>query len=256
MKGMPSVEETLYFYPKEYIQYHPRQTAIVSKLYERFVKAQAQKIRELIGPTGRILDIGCACGEFMKYVKELGDWEITGIEISPEAVEIGRSWGLDIRQGTFESVQLDDNQFDLIIFTHIIEHLTDPMTGLERVYRLLKPNGYLFGETENIDSLAFKMLKRYWGLLHMPRHLYFFAEDTLHNYLQKTGFTDISLNHTFNPGGWAIGFQCFIEEKLFHRIHPGRTWYYPYLLVASMPLAFGQLLFRKTCAINFIGRKR
>ena len=255
MEIMPTVEETMAFYPKEYVQYHPRKSRIVAALYRRFVRRQAEIIRDLIGPRGRILDVGCGCGEFMKCVGEVGEWEIVGIEPSAEAAARGRQWGLDIRHGTLESIDLHEEPFDLIIFTHVIEHLVDPLTALQKIVGYLKPGGYLYAETENIESWAFLALQRYWGLLHLPRHLYFFTERTIRNYLHKAGFVDVSINHTFNPGGWALGLQFLLEEKLHKRIYPGRTWYFPYLLVLSMPLGLIQLLMKKADAINFIGRK-
>ena len=252
-------EETLGSYPRNYVQYSPRQSKIVAPLYRRFVVNQGKIMHELVGDRARVLDLGAACGEFMKILREAyPGWEITGVEPNPGAAETGRRlWGLDIRQGTLETIDFPEAFFDLVILTHVIEHVTSPTDTLTKIHTLLKPGGWIYGETDNIDSPDARIMGRYWGLFHIPRHLFFFTPETLNKIAANAGFAIPEIIHTYNPGSWALGLQFYIEERLFKRVTPGRTGYYPFLLLSAMPLMALQLLLKKSSsAIRFICRKQ
>lgn len=257
---MPTYKETLDFYPENYVQYHPRlnMSRIVAPLYRHFVVRQGRQMFDLVGPEAKIIDIGCGCGEFIGILKEeFPGWDIVGVEPNPQAAQTGRDmWGLDIRTGSLDELDLPRDHFDLVIFTHVVEHVTEPLKALTAIRDLLKPGGWLFGETDNLECLDAKVLKRHWGLLHVPRHLYFFTPDTVDQMLRAAGFDQVQLQQTYNPGGWAVGWQFLLEEKLFNRITPGRTSYYPLLLLAAMPLMFIQLAVKGgSCAVRFISQK-
>lgn len=255
---MPTFEDTLGYYPESYIQHHPRTNKIIAPLYKRFVLNQGNKIHELAGSRARILDIGCGCGDFMRLLKDhFRNWDIIGLEPNAAAAGKGRDlWDLEIHQGTLDTVHFEPSSFDAVIFTHVIEHVPYPMAALAKIRGLLKPGGWLFGETENMNCWDARVLQKYWGLVHIPRHLYFFTNDTISAMLRKAGFEDIGLTQTFNPGGWALGWQFIIEDMLFNRIRPGRTAYFPFLLLAAMPLAAAQLaLGGQSCAVRFVGRR-
>ena len=258
LEPFPTFAETLDFYPANYVQFSPRQGQIVGPLYRGFVLNQGKIMEKLVGSRARVLDVGAACGEFMKILQEAyPGWEITGLEPNPEAVATGRRlWGLDLRQGTLETADLPEESFDLVILTHVIEHVVSPSDTLARLHRLLKPGGWVYGETENIDAPDARILGRYWGLFHIPRHLYFFTPETLRKVAAKVGFLIPEVIQTFNPGSWALGWQFLLEERLFQRVTPGRTAYFPLLLLAAMPLMGLQLLLgQPSPAIRFIGQK-
>jgi SAM-dependent methyltransferase len=70
----------------------------------------------------------------------------------------------------------------------VIEHVPNPRADLAAVRRLLKPDGYLYLLTPNIESLEARVYGRYWFALVPGDHLWFFSPYTLKYLLQTTGF--------------------------------------------------------------------
>ncbi|MFP5240635.1 MAG: class I SAM-dependent methyltransferase [Acidobacteriota bacterium] len=254
----PTLEEALATYPDSYVQYSPRSNGIVGPLYRRFVENQGRIMAAMVPPDARVLDVGAACGEFMHILgRQNPGWKVTGLEPNAKAVETGRKlFGADLVQGTLEDNPFEEGSFDLVILTHVIEHVPSPTDTLARINRLLAPGGLLYGETENLDAPDAKVMGKYWGLFHIPRHLYFFTPGTLSALVRKAAFDDVQVQNTYNPGSWALGWQFYIEHELRGRGSYGRTGYYPLLLLAAMPLAAAQLaLGMPSPAIRFICRK-
>jgi len=79
----------------------------------------------------------------------------------------------------------------------VIEHVHDPKSALRQSFRLLKPNGKLYLETPNIESVGHKEFGENWRALEPPRHLTIFSWAALENFLAQLGF-DI-LRHPCAP---------------------------------------------------------
>lgn len=155
---------------------------------------------------GKILDIGCAGGFFLDYAKSQG-WDTYGIEISSWAFDIAKNkLGLNIYNRTLREIAFPDNHFDVITMYDILEHTNDPMSELQEVYRVLKPQGLLVINLPNIDSLLARINKSNWIKLDPPQHLYHFTPRTIRQLLAKAGFrvADIVTNH---GDSGEMGFQ-------------------------------------------------
>lgn len=252
-----SLQEVLdNYYPQEYVQYHPRKGKITQLLYRSYIQNIAKKVQSLIGNKGKILEVGCGCGESIAILSELGEWDIIGLEPIDHAIESGKKLGVDIRKGTLKSFSKETNEkFDVIIMLHVIEHIPDPQRDLEYVFKLLKPGGYLIGETENILSWDFKIFGRYWGMLHLPRHLYFFSARSLTDVMKKARFESTNINYSPNTSGWALGLQFLIQKKLLKQQTTRRAPYYPILLFLCIPIALIQKMFKSTGIMGFCGQK-
>ncbi len=140
-------------------------------------------------PNGRALDIGCGNGWFLSRIARLG-WEVEGVDISPEAAAIAsEEYGVRVHVGALEELSIEDNSFDFIRMSHVIEHLFEPTQTLHRVASLLRPGGRLYIETPNIDSLAFRHTGSYWYQIDSPRHLWLFSPTTLAHALDQCGLS-------------------------------------------------------------------
>ena len=254
---IPTLEEALNNYGPEYIQYHPRKGKLMRQLYQLYIKRKAMQIRDLIGNEGNILEVGCGLGESIKILSKYGNWNIIGLEPIDYPIEAGKKIGVKILKGTLETLSKESSErYDLILMLHVLEHVPDPIGDLKNAYNLLKPGGYIIGETENIFSWDFKCLRRYWGLLGLPRHLSFFSPDVLKFIAEIAGFDKVvDINYALNTEGWALGVQFLIQERLIKKHIKKRAFYYPLLLVLFMPIVCLQKLFKVTGVIEFIFRK-
>ncbi|MFQ5931489.1 MAG: class I SAM-dependent methyltransferase, partial [Nitrospiraceae bacterium] len=124
-------------------------------------------IREPHG-ANRLLDVGCGSGNLLARYKALG-WNVRGIETSPRACAACRKRGLEVHQGTVFDAPFAQRQFDLILLSHVIEHLLDPIGVLKRVAEFLAPGGKLIVTTPNIHGIGFSMYGSCWYPLDAPR---------------------------------------------------------------------------------------
>ncbi len=135
----------------------------------------------------RLLDVGCGSGEFLSKARSCG-WEVVGVEIDPKAIKICQRRGIDVRIGSIDSLDASREKFDGITIRHVIEHLHDPITVLKNCYKLLKPGGWIWIETPNMNSEGYRLYGADWRDLDPPRHLILFNPSSLRNALEQAGF--------------------------------------------------------------------
>jgi 2-polyprenyl-3-methyl-5-hydroxy-6-metoxy-1,4-benzoquinol methylase len=138
-------------------------------------------------PNGKILDIGCGSGLFLKEMNELG-WDSYGVEIDESAVEYAKKTGLKVFCGELTDVHYPELYFDVVAMRHVIEHVHSPKEVMNEIYRIMKNEGTLILATPNIDCYEAKIFERYWTNLDVPRHLFFFSLETIKRLLKTTGF--------------------------------------------------------------------
>ena len=141
--------------------------------------------------TGKLLDIGCHLGMFLDVAKEAG-WDVTGLEPSRWSVEQARERGHDVRHGTLDSVHFEEGTFDVVTMWDVVEHLSDPLTELRRMHRILRPDGLLAVSTMDVDALFPRLAARRWPW-YMQMHLVYFSRRTLHNMLTKAGYRVVEM---------------------------------------------------------------
>lgn len=156
-----------------------------------FKEIQAARYIKEIGifkrPPGRILDIGCYAGFFLKVAQKRG-WQVSGLEPSLWAVDYARrDFGLEVTAGFIEDIEFKPGTFDVITMYQVIEHLTHPLEDLTILQRVLKKDGLLVIETPDIGSFFARLFKRHWWFL-MEMHNFYFTLKPLICLLKKTGF--------------------------------------------------------------------
>lgn len=140
---------------------------------------------------GRILDVGCASGLFLRHALQSG-WDVTGIEPSESlCAEARTNLG---GQGEIQCATLEDARlvggFDAITLWDVLEHVSDPRSFLRVCRGLLRHGGYLFLNVPDLDSLEARILGRRWPLL-LPEHLNYFNRDSLRLCGERAGLTRV-----------------------------------------------------------------
>ncbi|GHU64500.1 hypothetical protein FACS189447_01440 [Spirochaetia bacterium] len=150
---------------------------------------------------GRILDIGCATGTLLAELKKRG-WDTAGIEICEEEAGYARKERfLDVRSLPLEENHFTERSFDVILASHLIEHLNDPGALVKEVRRILKPGGRFIVTTPNISGFQAKMFRGQWRSAIFD-HLYLFSVKTLSELLKRNGF---NIEKIKTWGGLAAG---------------------------------------------------
>jgi SAM-dependent methyltransferase len=95
-----------------------------------------------LSPHASILDVGTSTGTNLRMLLELGYRKVQGLDLSPEAQRYCAEKGLgDVRLGSILDLPFDDQAFDLVLATDVIEHVDQDDVALQEVHRVLKPGG-------------------------------------------------------------------------------------------------------------------
>ena len=110
------------------------------------------RIRDLLRPGARVLDVGSGGGEFAHLLARLG-CRVTGIEPNiGYAGHAARSYGLDVRRGFVDQVAIEPQSIEVVTIWHVLEHTEDPLAVLRQLRRVLVPEGRLVVEVPNIEA--------------------------------------------------------------------------------------------------------
>jgi SAM-dependent methyltransferase len=148
----------------------------------------------------RVLDAGCATGALLERLRDRG-WDTTGVEISPAAGYARTKRSLDVRSLPLEENRFPDGGFDMVLASHVIEHLNDPRSFVREVYRILTPGGSFIVTTPNIDGFQARLFRSHWRSAIFD-HLYLFSIKTLSRLLTDQGFV---VERVRTWGGLAAG---------------------------------------------------
>ena len=160
---------------------------------------------------GRLLDVGCATGQFLAEMARHPGWEVTGVEPSESASEFARrAYSFRVYQGDLVSARFPDGAFDVVTLWDVFEHLHNPLAMLAEVRRVLAPDGVLILRTPSLDSWDARVFGPYWAGLDSPRHLAIFSRQTAMRTLDEAGF---SLRR-FHTGSGSY-FACLLSLRFW-----------------------------------------
>lgn len=157
------------------------------------------------GKSGRLLDVGCGLGYFVKKISSHAGWDAYGYEISPHAVEYARKkLGLEnVFAGRVEDSRFAPESFDIITLWDVVEHIPDPEPLLAYLLTLLKPDGTLFLHTPNISAQLpkarlKKLIRGMRADLHYIEakdHVNIYSMKSLARILERNGYGDFEFLH-------------------------------------------------------------
>lgn len=150
--------------------------------------AAARTVRSIPAPTpdSRLLDVGCANGEYLLQMRALG-WQVEGIETDPVARSHAEDAGIPLRDGLLDS-SVKGDAFDAVTLGHVIEHVHDPAAFLTQCLRVLRPGGMLWLATPNVDAAGMREFGPGYVQLDPPRHLTLFTRPAMRSLLGRVGF--------------------------------------------------------------------
>jgi 2-polyprenyl-3-methyl-5-hydroxy-6-metoxy-1,4-benzoquinol methylase len=169
------------------------------KLYSN--DGNSSVVRFLPSKVQRVLDVGCGAGDNAKLIKE--KWpntEVHGITLSKKEQKKALSkmeycYLADIEKGVPEQVK--GKEFDLILFSHVLEHLRSPSQVLKKFSSILSKNGSVVVAVPNVCvwPIRLQFLKgkfEYTDKGHLDRtHMRFFTYYTIDEL-----FSDINALYT------------------------------------------------------------
>jgi SAM-dependent methyltransferase len=161
-----------------------------------------EQIEKFCG-VGKMLDVGCSDGLFLKVAKDRG-WKAHGIDINKASSEAAwEKYKVPVKVASVDNMDWPDGFFDVVRMSNILEHLVDPMSALMKVQRTIRPGGLISVDVPNFDLNVYELvskipsrklfnrLVRFFGWVDPPHHLQSWSSITLRKALALTEFEPV-----------------------------------------------------------------
>ncbi|WP_158305930.1 class I SAM-dependent methyltransferase [Anaeromyxobacter sp. Fw109-5] len=139
----------------------------------------------------RLLEIGCATGEFLRVARAAGVTCHLGIEPSAYCREIATRRGLEVLSPSDPgaSAAIASLEPTVVVAWDVWEHLPHPARELDAVLAHASPDVTVALSTVDASSFVAKIRGTRWRQFHPPTHLNYPTRRSLEHYLASRGFT-------------------------------------------------------------------
>jgi len=107
----------------------------------------ARAVTDQVTPGGSVLEVAPGPGYLAIEIAKLGDYRVTGLDVSHSFVRIAREnagearAAIDFRQGDAAHMPFADDAFDFVACRAAFKNFSDPAGALAEIHRVLKPGG-------------------------------------------------------------------------------------------------------------------
>jgi 2-polyprenyl-3-methyl-5-hydroxy-6-metoxy-1,4-benzoquinol methylase len=181
--------DTAEYYQKNYrILYKGTYSPKIKHIY-RAANVAIERYKRLethLAGKKKVLEIGSGGGEFSYLLTKKG-FDVSAIEPNEGYGNYSKEqYGLNVQIGFAQNLEFTAGTFDFITMSHVLEHVDNPTTMLEKLRTWLKPNGILALEVPNVEAVCQSPKSTFH-----TAHLFNFNPETLALLARKTGFSVI-----------------------------------------------------------------
>lgn len=157
-------------------------------------KGMAQQMSGKIPMNGSVLEIAPGPGYFCIELAKLGNYQITGLDISKSFVEIARrnaanvGLKIDFREGNASAMPFQDNTFDFTFCQAAFKNFSEPVRAIAEMHRVLRPGGISVISDLRRDASAAEIEREIKGMGIGPLNR-FLVRWTFRNMLLKSAYT-------------------------------------------------------------------
>lgn len=199
------------------IDYHLKRKTKKSLVYrlKRRTKEAIKAIEKYSQPPRKILDLGAADGLMLSKIKDkFPKSNCVGVEYSQELIDVNQDKRIKLIQGDVQKLPFKENQFNIVIATAIIEHLSSPQKFLAEIRKVIKRGGVVI-----LTSPVPFWEKVATFMRHLPKeeHQHTFTLLRLVKMFEDKGFKILEKKRfMFSPIGFP--FEEWIEKilRFFH----------------------------------------
>lgn len=166
----------------------------------------------------KILEIGCGAGGILKYYQDKG-YYVQGLDYDNRQLNYGISKGLNlINNNNYYNVT---EKFDLIILSHVLEHMSEPEKEIDKIKKYLSVNGIIYIEVPSIHSI--KNLNYNYNIknfFHIAHFLHF-SKKTFINFMKINNLKTLKINDeiqsivTLSSDKEEVNFNSIYQDNLF-----------------------------------------
>lgn len=121
------------------------------------------------------------------------------------------------------TMNLEDKDYDMIIFNQTLEHLYNPFIAMKNLYNHLKPGGYLYTTVPTIN-IPHQEPFHFWGMT--PTGLCVLGASVGFDIMECGYWGNLSyINHIFTYNSWGNIFNVMIDNQIENVEHcQSQTW--------------------------------
>jgi ubiquinone/menaquinone biosynthesis C-methylase UbiE len=185
----------------------------------------AQRMSGHIPVNGRMLEIAPGPGYFCIELANLGDYQISGLDISKSFVEIARRNAaeagrkIDFREGNASAMPFPANTFDFTFCQAAFKNFSEPLRAIAEMHRVLRPGGLSVISDLRRDASAAEIEREIQGMGIGPINQ-FLVRWTFKNMLLKSAYSVDEIRRMVGqtPFGQCditldgVGFQVWLKK--------------------------------------------
>jgi len=163
-----------------------------------------EAVEKVIPDAGKkIFEVGYGNGLFLALARQRG-WTVDGIDTSRTNRQVAKDrFALELKEGFFEKMPEELNQWDAVAMMDVIEHMSEPYPILKKTADFLRPGGILLLGTPNQSGFFAKLSHVIWRLsggllrfgmdkIYFLEHVAYYDKETLAQLLHRAGFEPLS----------------------------------------------------------------
>ena len=195
-----SIDENWNWYKNNAGYTNPGRGGEPSLLTKRDVDRQINIIKDSLDhfPVS-VFQVGCSDGYTLNSFRQAGAQKVTGVDPSSDAHRLAkRKYNIDYYNTTVEKLDIKE-KFDLIILTHVLEHLYNPKDTLEKCWKMQNENGLLLIEVPLLDNIE-SCSPVYFSF----EHINYFSEKTLIWTLEICGYKPFVITKIMDRNSYPV----------------------------------------------------
>ncbi len=169
----------------------PLSSKEIFDIYLPLQKSIINRIKYLLNPESRVLEVGCSAGHFLYAIQDKVK-ECIGVELNKlDAKFVNEELKIKVYNCQIEETDLEDNSFDLIYANQVLEHIGNPINFLTKLSKYLKPTGKIVFQVPNLHDplLSLYHSKEYSDFWFKEPHISYFSPKTLLKTFEKASFS-------------------------------------------------------------------
>lgn len=152
----------------------------------------------------KVFEIGASNGVFLKYLSEVGNNYVSGIEPSGQLCNDASKEGIYIKNGYFSTDYVKKNnigKFDCVIIRHVLEHIDNLNDMIIAIKNIITESSIVVVEVPDINKII--STKNYTNIFH--EHLNYFSPNLLNKLMSNHELGNIEMSEVDIHGGAILG---------------------------------------------------
>ncbi|MFT4304534.1 MAG: class I SAM-dependent methyltransferase [Candidatus Woesearchaeota archaeon] len=180
------------FYNSEYRKLYGGTNKINSEFFEDQIEKGTKILKFIETKTNKkiqekfVVEIGTGAGGILFPFKNNGN-EVLGLDYGSEYIKFGQKKGLNLKVGDINYLENIDRKIDIVIYCHVLEHLSNPLEELRKLKKHLHSDSIVYIEVPGLKNLFQSYEQNFLKYL-QNAHTYHFSKNKIKEISEKAGF--------------------------------------------------------------------